>query len=770
MPPKSAQKEPKLPLGSKVDATVQKILPMGLSVELSNGRNAMIRQRELTWSRSQLQKWESQFQEGQKLQAIVLSEEDGYLELSVRLAEDDPWEQVKDKFEIRQLVEGVVTGIEQYGAFIELAPGLTGLLHHTKLPPDIKGRIGDLLWVGDHVKVCVESIDPEKRRISLSMNGHRTHRWQSRDVDRGYVNVSANFNNVSAETAPITKSISSTTYSIVIVEDDEAQQQALSTWIQSHGHAIHTATNEEDGYALVEQYVPDIVFSDVGLPDGDGIRLLDRLRKRYPTCNYVLMTDWLRINQRMADLSELKTHGVQFLVKPLLPEDIENVFGQFEQCVKDSSELGEPDAEFEASLNEMFATASPATESTTQDLPAVVLKDSVVVNKELRDLLSRLQQQYAAHKVVLFCLDSRQRQIRPIAEVGKASINRNAEVDLIHSPVRNVAEDKQFLRIDNTNKRERFIQNLVPLLNFQSCLGIPIEGRTHNPWALFFFFQKPDEIEQISQQQSKIISMSVRALLEQQELLQRVVEMQQMSILGVMARGFVHEVNHHLSPLIFGIDSLMAKCQEIADSFENDLNRAQSTMENAGDTLSHLNDSVGSLAKTARSFAEMTLQGQFELVQIDELVERSIDLVLDTTDHASIEILYHPPVQMLYTKAKATQLQQVVVNVVLNAVQQIRAFRPTFGGAVHVWMELISKNDQSYIAVYVEDDGPGIHRQQWDQIFELGFTQRHGEGSGMGLHIARSLMEDANGYIDVCSSSMFWGTIISIEIPVVVAQ
>jgi len=149
-----------------VTVRVNRLLPFGLLVNLKDGRIGVIRERELAWDPEMRRRWRERFKPGDVLQAIVLGKGHAQrLELSLRLAQNDPWADLATRYQVGQLVTGVVTGVQPYGAFVEIEPGITGLLHHSRLPVWAKTNPLNLFWPGDHVKVTIEEIDPVERRL-----------------------------------------------------------------------------------------------------------------------------------------------------------------------------------------------------------------------------------------------------------------------------------------------------------------------------------------------------------------------------------------------------------------------------------------------------------------------------------------------------------------------------------------------------------------------------------------------------------------------------
>jgi signal transduction histidine kinase len=106
----------------------------------------------------------------------------------------------------------------------------------------------------------------------------------------------------------------------------------------------------------------------------------------------------------------------------------------------------------------------------------------------------------------------------------------------------------------------------------------------------------------------------------------------------------------------------------------------------------------------------------------------------------------------------------VLVNVIQNAIQQIGQIEPRRRG--RVGSESPGQpGGQKALQVSIEDDGPGIHRRLWERIFEMDYTTRCGDGSGLGLYLSRTLIEAQGGRLYVANSHLLRGTRFVVELP-----
>ena len=91
------------------------------------------------------------------------------ISLSLRKAQPDPWTKVPDKFTIGEIVEGKITRIVNFGAFLELIPGVEGLVHISQMADYHVKHASEIISEGDRVKVKILDINPDAKRISLSI-------------------------------------------------------------------------------------------------------------------------------------------------------------------------------------------------------------------------------------------------------------------------------------------------------------------------------------------------------------------------------------------------------------------------------------------------------------------------------------------------------------------------------------------------------------------------------------------------------------------------
>lgn len=167
--------------GDVIPGVVARFAAFGAFVEVAPGLEGLVHLSELSWSRCD--KAEDAVELGQAVTVKVLAfdrDKKGRprISLSIKQAGPDPWDSVGDTFAVGDKVEGKVVRLADFGAFVEIAPGIEGLIHVSELSHTRRiAKPGDVVSVGEAVTVAVKDIDLAKRRISLSLKEAAGDPW-----------------------------------------------------------------------------------------------------------------------------------------------------------------------------------------------------------------------------------------------------------------------------------------------------------------------------------------------------------------------------------------------------------------------------------------------------------------------------------------------------------------------------------------------------------------------------------------------------------------
>jgi small subunit ribosomal protein S1 len=178
-----------LSVGAELEARVTRVMPYGVFAEIFPGVEGLVHVSEVSWSR--VEKPDEVLHTGDLVKVKVLAIEKGQkrnalkISLSVKQLTADPWEQMEGRYQVGEKIKGKVVRCAPFGAFVEIAAGIEGLVHvsemsYTKrvLKPE------EIVQVGDVIAVVVKEIDIPRRRVSLSLKDAEGDPWL--DVSEKY--------------------------------------------------------------------------------------------------------------------------------------------------------------------------------------------------------------------------------------------------------------------------------------------------------------------------------------------------------------------------------------------------------------------------------------------------------------------------------------------------------------------------------------------------------------------------------------------------------
>ena len=157
--------------GQRVSGTVTRLMDFGAFVELEPGVEGLIHISEMSWGKK-IRHPSDVLKQGDRVDAVILSvkPEERRIALGLKQTLADPWLDVQRNFPVGSQVEGPVTKLMNFGAFVQIADGIEGLVHISEIVADRRlNHPSDVLRAGQVVKAQVLAIDPEKRQIKLSM-------------------------------------------------------------------------------------------------------------------------------------------------------------------------------------------------------------------------------------------------------------------------------------------------------------------------------------------------------------------------------------------------------------------------------------------------------------------------------------------------------------------------------------------------------------------------------------------------------------------------
>ena len=157
-----------LQVGQRVKGTVRSIAPFGVFVDLG-GIDGLVHKSELSWNKVNNPETAHSIGDEVEAEVIDINHERGRISLSIRRLLPDPWQESVAKYAINDLIEGVVTKLVNFGAFVRVEEGLEGLIHISELSHQRVAHPGDVVKEGETVKLRIISLDSERHRLGLSL-------------------------------------------------------------------------------------------------------------------------------------------------------------------------------------------------------------------------------------------------------------------------------------------------------------------------------------------------------------------------------------------------------------------------------------------------------------------------------------------------------------------------------------------------------------------------------------------------------------------------
>ena len=171
--------ERKYPVGTRISGKIVNLVPYGAFVEIEEGVEGMVHVSEISWTK-RVAKASDALSLGQMVDAVILNinKDEQKISLGIRQTEANPWQRVQERYPIGSRVKGTVRNFTSYGAFVELEPGIDGMIHVSDMSWTRKvNHPSEVLKKGDEVEAVVLEVDPAQQRISLGLKQAQHDPW-----------------------------------------------------------------------------------------------------------------------------------------------------------------------------------------------------------------------------------------------------------------------------------------------------------------------------------------------------------------------------------------------------------------------------------------------------------------------------------------------------------------------------------------------------------------------------------------------------------------
>lgn len=177
---------PEIQVGSRIKGNISSITDYGLFVEIQPGIEGLVHISEISWT-DRITDLNKHFKVGQGIEAVVVSldKENRRMSLSVKQLEKNPWDAIEEEYKIGQKIKGKVSNVTEFGIFVQLEPGIDGLVHisdfswteHIEHPADRFKK-------GDEVETVIIGLNKQNKKISLGIKQLTANPWE--DIEKKY--------------------------------------------------------------------------------------------------------------------------------------------------------------------------------------------------------------------------------------------------------------------------------------------------------------------------------------------------------------------------------------------------------------------------------------------------------------------------------------------------------------------------------------------------------------------------------------------------------
>jgi small subunit ribosomal protein S1 len=167
------------PVGTKIQGRIKNITDFGIFIGIDEGIDGLVHISDISWIQ-RLKHPSEMYKKGQEVQAIVLSidRENQRFSLGIKQILKNPWDDIHHRYRVGQVTKGKVTNVTKFGAFVELEPGIEGLVHISEISHQRVEKAEDALKAGSEIQAVVINVDPRRHKIGLSIKDVERYQTQ----------------------------------------------------------------------------------------------------------------------------------------------------------------------------------------------------------------------------------------------------------------------------------------------------------------------------------------------------------------------------------------------------------------------------------------------------------------------------------------------------------------------------------------------------------------------------------------------------------------
>ncbi len=749
--------------GSRISAVVRRHVGLGALCEVGTGRiPAVMRSVEFDWDPAK--QIATTVPEGNYFEACVLAFEDDRRELIIsrKAAETSPFDKYATAHRLGDIVDGVIHELTPTVVVLRLTGGLQGEIPWGLVPslPDLPQDELNKKWglaKGDCLRASIVDFDYSRRRVKLDLsravrkiNSEREAtlaKWRIGEASPMQLPKS-----VESLIVPLSRDPHHSRLSILLVDDEDDITFAFAAGLEDRGHHVITASLAFEAMQRISEATSiDVAVVDQQLTDGSGLDVLHRVAERFPQVRQILLTGNTTV------LPDGAKTQIQVVFKPIGTSNfIAIVEGEEESPSSGRMWVGE---ESVGNLSQM----------TTTDVDCL----SVQVRQVLDNYLGALQEPFRSARIAILRLQKSDNLIQCVrASNMKPTVFDQYADALRFSFIGDVLAGNSdgFFRLDRPGGKSDDrdpLRSLLRDLQSVAIYGMPLKVESQaNPMGVFAFL--PAQSDSVSAGKTREFRQTVRAVglaIERATLDARLFRNQRLLVAGSILLGMAHELRNEVQSLTSVADYLLA-INDISNAGSGAVAiSADSRREKTLDCAQRVQDHTTHLRHLFESVLGLTRSTENESVPLRQLLVEAIDKCRSTAKKDEVFLQVELDQDSHIDRPVKTSLHQVVMNLLLNAIQHVRIFRKPGHGYVRICAKRQRINDSCEVAIRVEDNAFGLDWASRAEIFEPFVTTRS-HGTGLGLNVAKMITESHDGQLEVESSFKYLGTTFLLRLPI----
>jgi PAS domain S-box-containing protein len=530
---------------------------------------------------------------------------------------------------------------------------------------------------------------------------------------------------------------------ILIVDDNEDVRALYKTVLESSGYEVQTAGNGKEALDQIERQHPDMVVSDIMMPEMDGFQLCRKMKSNDDLKDIPVVLFTVTYTDPDDRKLAMEVGACRYIVKPMDASTFVDTINELIESLKEAGLQPPPSAgkKTEQEIDELQHTVLVnKLHKKIVELEKTNL-DLIASRAELQQLATAISQ--TAESIIITDVDGVIQYVNPGFE-KVSGYSKEEAVGQKPSILKSGRHDDTF-----------YAQLWKTISSGKVWSGHFINKRKDGT-----YYEQNASISPILDSDGKIINyVAVKSdVTENIRLENQLRQAQKMESLGTLAGGIAHDFNNILT-IIMGYADMALASQEVGSTAWDDLQEVIKASNRAKE-----------LVKQILTFSRYSEQQRGPL-QIKVLVKEAVKL-LRATIPTSIKFNVDIDPGCGLVLADPNQIQQVIMNLCSNAYHAMRHS----GGELTVTLSEIRMDDGGYIGdvavpagayvrLDVRDTGTGIDKNLLDRIFEPYFTTKQkGEGTGLGLAVVHGIVKGHQGYITV-DSEPGKGSVFSVFLP-----